>query len=278
LATTQSGQVAHAIQQATGCEVELVVISTRGDQIQDRPLQDVGGKGLFTLELEEALRDGSVDLAVHSLKDMPTDDPPGLTLQAIPERADPRDVLVGKRLEDLKPGAIVGTGSVRRRLQLLALRPDLDIRGIRGNVDTRIRKMRDGAYDAIVLAAAGLARLGRSDEIDQAFSLEEMIPAVGQGALAVQCRRDDPRVHRLLDAIHHPPTATCVAAERSFLHTVSGGCSAPAACHAVFEGDQVRGEGFWAADEDSPGRRKVLRTDPMHVVAMGRALAKALTA
>ena len=278
LATTQSGQVAAAITEATGQDVELVIITTRGDRVQDRPLQEVGGKGLFTAELEEALRKGAIDLAVHSLKDMPTEDPPGLTIQAIPTRVDPRDVLVGKSLEALEPGAIVGTGSVRRRLQLLALRPDLHVRGIRGNVDTRIQKMHEGHYDAIVLAAAGLARLGRSSEVAQALSVDQMIPAVGQGALAVQCRREDPRVQRILDAIHDPMTATCVAAERSFLRTVSGGCSAPAACHAVVEGDLIRADGFWAADESSEGLRRTMRTDPMHVVAMGRALATALKA
>jgi len=276
LATTQSRQVATAITEATGWSVDLVIISTRGDRVQDRPLQEVGGKGLFTAELEEALRSGAVDLAVHSLKDMPTDDAPGLTIQAIPRREDPRDVLVGSALDALAPGAVVGTGSIRRRLQLLRLRPDLQIRGIRGNVDTRIQKVRDGLYDAVVLAAAGLARLGRLDEADHVFAVEEMVPAVGQGALAVQCRREDPRVQRVLDAVHHPETATCVAAERSFLHTVSGGCSAPAACHAVVDGELIRADAFWAPDEGSAGRREIMRTDPMHVVAMGRALARSI--
>jgi len=276
LATTQSGQVAAAITAATGVAVELVIITTRGDKIQDRPLQQVGGKGLFTKELEDSLLDGGVDLAVHSMKDMPTDNPDGLTIQAIPKRVDPRDVLVGKTLGELGRGAVVGTGSIRRRLQLLALRPDLDIRGIRGNVDTRIQKMRDGQYEAIVLAAAGLARLGKSDEVAQALEVDEMIPAVGQGALAIQCRSEDPEVQGILNAIHDAETATCVAAERSFLTTVSGGCSAPACCHAVVDGDLIRLDGFWAPDDATAGTRRMARTDPMHVVAAGRALALAL--
>ncbi len=265
--------MAAAITEATGVPVELVIITTRGDLIQDRSLQEVGGKGLFTKELEDALLSGAVDFAVHSMKDMPTDNPPGLTIQAVPKRVDPRDVLVGKPLDELGPGAVVGTGSIRRRLQLLMLRPDLEIRGIRGNVDTRVQKMRDGQYETIVLAAAGLARLGRSSDVCQALEVDQMIPAVGQGALAVQARREDPEVHKILDAIHDEETALCIAAERSFLETISGGCSAPAACHAVMDGAHIRAEGFWAADDGSQAKRATLRADTLHAVSMGRALA-----
>ncbi len=276
LARTQSQQVADAITAATGVAVELVIIKTTGDRVQDRPLQQVGGKGLFTKEIEEALLDGRVDFAVHSMKDMPTENPPELEIAAVPERVDPRDVLIGARLADLPKGAVVGTGSVRRQLQLRAVRPDLELRGIRGNVDTRIAKQRAGEYDAIVLAAAGITRLGKQDEITDFIDVDTMIPAVGQGALAIQCRRDDAATKALLDTIHHPPTAICVTAERAFLEAVSGGCSAPAACHAVWDGDEVVATGVWAATDADEARRLTLRTDALHVVAMGRDLARRL--
>jgi hydroxymethylbilane synthase len=277
LALTQSGHVAEAVTAATGRPVELVVISTRGDRVTDRPLQEVGGKGLFTLELEEAMRAGDIHFAVHSLKDMPTEDAEGLTIACIPPRVDPRDGLVGSTLDALKPGAVVGTGSIRRHLQLKARRPDLDIRGIRGNVDTRIQKMRDGQYDAIVLAMAGLTRLGIEDVADEPLSVDTMIPAVGQGALAVQCRRDDDEVLAVLDQIHDRRSAACVEAERSFLIGISGGCSVPAAAHAVWDGDEIAIRGFFAPDGET-GRHAELKGDPLHVVAMGRELAKQLKA
>ncbi len=273
LARTQSQQVADAITAASGVAVELVIIKTTGDRVQDRPLREVGGKGLFTKEIEDALIEGRVDFAVHSMKDMPTDNPPELEIASVPERVDPRDVLIGARLADLSEGAVVGTGSVRRQLQLRALRPDLVLKGIRGNVDTRIAKQQAGDYDAIVLAAAGLTRLGKQDEISDALDVEAMIPAVGQGALALQCRRDDVATKAILDKIHHEPSAICVAAERAFLEAVSGGCSAPAACHAVWDGDEIVAAGVWAIDERSEPKRLMLRTDPLHAPAMGRDLA-----
>jgi hydroxymethylbilane synthase len=275
LALTQSGQVAAAITAATGHEVELVVISTRGDRVQDRPLQEVGGKGLFTKELEDAMLAGDIHFAVHSMKDMPTDDPPGLIIACIPERVDPRDGLVGARLDDLDRGAVVGTGSIRRKLQLEALRPDLEIRGIRGNVDTRIAKQQAGDYDAIVLAMAGLTRLGMADAAAEPLSPEAMIPAVGQGALAVQARGDDRETLAILEAIHHGPTAVCVAAERAFLVAIAGGCSVPAAAHAVWDGDRIRITGCFAP-EGGEMRRATLAGDPLHVAAMGRQLAQQL--
>ncbi|MEQ1503019.1 MAG: hydroxymethylbilane synthase [Myxococcota bacterium] len=274
LATTQSGMVAAALTAATGVQVELVIIKTRGDQIADRPLQAVGGKGLFTKELEDALLAGEIDLAVHSMKDMPTEMPPGLTIGAVPARVDPRDVLVGARLADLAPGATVGTGSVRRSLQLRTLRPDLEIRGIRGNVDTRIEKQRRGEYAAVMLALAGLTRLGRAADATEALSVDQMVPAVGQGALAVQCREGDARVLPLLDTIHDRETGACVAAERAFLIEVQGGCSAPAACHARWVDGLVVADAVWAADERGPVVRAQLRADPLHVHALGTELAR----
>lgn len=276
LALTQSGIVATAIREATGVPVELVTIKTKGDRVTDRPLQEVGGKGLFTKEIEHALLEERVDFAVHSMKDMPTDNPAGLVIACVPERVDPRDALVGSRLSDLRKGAVVGTGSVRRALQLRAIRPDLQVRGIRGNVGTRIGKQQAGEYDAILLAMAGLARLRRTEVVDEALSVDTMIPAVGQGALAVQCRRGDRRVEALLETIHHEPTAQCVTAERAFLSAVSGGCSAPAACHAVFDGGLVHARAVWAADEDAAPRTLELRADALHVHAMGTELARRL--
>ncbi len=231
LALTQSQQVADAITAASGVEVELVTISTRGDRIQDRPLPEIGGKGLFTLELERALLDGSIDLAVHSLKDLPTEDPDGLVLGAIPVRVDARDALVGTTIEDLEAGAVVGSGSLRRRVQILAVRPDVQVSDIRGNVPTRLLKRDEGQYDATILAMAGLIRLGIERPDVNPLPVEVMVPAVGQGALGVQCRAGDARVLGVLALIEDSETRTAVAGERTFLSTYGGGCNVPAGCH-----------------------------------------------
>ncbi len=218
-----------------GLTVEIEPFVTKGDKTLDKPLPQIGGKGLFTLELEEALRDGRIQLAVHSLKDLPVENADGLTLGAIVGRADVRDALVAKNgwtLETLPKGAVVGTSSLRRQAQLLAARPDLQIRSIRGNVGTRVSKVIDGDYDAAVLAAAGLTRLGLDEQISQWLPLETMLPAPGQGALAVQCRADDSTTLRLLEAIDQPKVRACVTAERSFLHHLDGGCSTPVAAYA----------------------------------------------
>ena len=222
--------------------------------------------------------DESVDLAVHSMKDMPTENPAGLVIAAIPERVDPRDALVGRTLDALAPGSVVGTGSVRRALQLRALRPDLEIRGIRGNVATRIAKQRSGEYDSVVLAMAGLQRLARLAEVAAPLETDQMVPAVGQGALAIQCRAADTPVLSVLESIHHEPTAVCVGTERSFLEAVSGGCSAPAACHTVLEGDLLLTVGVLAEDEHGVARRLALRSDRLHGIPLGRDLARRLTA
>jgi hydroxymethylbilane synthase len=278
LATTQSGHVARAIEAATGLTVELVIIKTRGDQITDRPLQAVGGKGLFTKEIEDAMLNGEVDFAVHSMKDMPTESPEGLVIASVPVRVDARDALIGSTLAALPEGAVVGTGSVRRALQLRAARPDLVIRGIRGNVETRINKQRSGEYAAILLALAGLKRLGREADVTEALDPSVMIPAVGQGALAVQCRRADDEVLRALEAIHDADTGVCVAAERAFLVEIQGGCSAPAAAHAQLVDGQVIIEGVWAEDERGPVRRERLVGDALHVHALGTELARRVRA
>lgn len=220
------------------CEVEPFI--TKGDKTLDQPLPQMGGKGLFTLELEESLRAGRIDLAIHSLKDLPVGNASELMLGAIVGRADVRDVLIasdGYTLATLPDGAFVGTSSLRRQAQLLRIRPDLDVRSIRGNVETRMRKVSEGKYDATVLAAAGVTRLGLGTQISEYLSLESMLPAPGQGALAVQCRADDEATLDLLAAIHQPDVAAAVTAERSFLHHLDGGCSTPVAALATSTAD-----------------------------------------
>jgi hydroxymethylbilane synthase len=211
------------------------MITTQGDRILDRPLPEIGGKGLFTQELESELYQGEVHAAVHSLKDLPVEDPPGLCLGAIPARGEVRDALVSARgftLGNLPEGARVGTSSLRRSAQLLRLRPDLRIEPLRGNVDTRLRKAQNGLYDAILLAGAGLVRLGLADQVSQWIPLEEVLPAPGQGALAVQCRTEDSHTLRLLAAIEDVPSRRAVLAERAFLAGLGGGCSLPVAAYA----------------------------------------------
>ncbi len=236
------------------CRDEVII--TRGDKILDKPLPQIGGKGLFTAELEAALHSGRVQAAVHSLKDLPTEMPAGLRLGAILRRAEPRDALVSKggfTLESLPSAAVVGTSSLRRAAQLLALRPDLQIASIRGNVETRLRKLMEGEYDAVVFAAAGLQRLGLAQEIGgmmHLLTLDEMLPAPGQGALAVQCRADDEETLRLLAAIHDPETAAAVTAERAFLSGLGGGCSVPVGAYARLVADgRLRLEALVAAPD-----------------------------
>ena len=224
--------------------VEIEVISTKGDKLLDAPLAKLGDKGLFTKELEAALLDGRIDVAVHSAKDMPTEVPEGLAIIAFTEREDVRDVFVadpellaargpgGFTIDDVPRGARVGSSSLRRRSQLLALRPDLDVVDIRGNVETRMRKVVDEGMAGTVLAAAGLARLGRSDAVAFAFAFDEMLPAVGQGALAIEARADHPLRRELHAALDHRPSALAVAAERALLGTLEGGCQVPIAAHA----------------------------------------------
>jgi len=217
------------------CEIEPIV--THGDRTQasGEPLPEIGGKGLFTAELEQALRDGRIDLAVHSLKDLPTEDAPGLALGAICLREDARDCLVardGLALEQLPPGAAIGTSSLRRSAQLRGMRHDVVIGSIRGNVDTRIRKVHEGAFDAVVLAAAGIRRLGRERDVTDWFEPERMVPAPGQGALALQCRADDGETLALLAKVDDAGAHAEGIAERAFLRTLDAGCTAPVGAHA----------------------------------------------
>jgi hydroxymethylbilane synthase len=234
--------------EALGASVRLEIIKTQGDKILDRPLALVGGKGLFVKEIEEALADGRVDLAVHSMKDVPAALLPGLTLAAVSAREDPRDALcapAGGTLAGLPPGATVGTSSVRRVAQLKARRPDLRFTALRGNVDTRLRKLAEGEVDAVVLAAAGLRRLGLDEHITE---LLDLVPAIGQGILAFETRAGDDEVIDLVRrALHDDDTAVCAAAERAFLARLEGGCQTPMACHAVLVGGTVEAHGLVAS-------------------------------
>jgi hydroxymethylbilane synthase len=217
-----------------GHEVELRAITTTGDRLLDRRLEAVGGKGAFLKEIEDALLAREVDLAVHSLKDVPTVLPDRLALCAILERADPRDALLssGPRLAELRAGATVGTTSLRRRALVRALRPDVVLADLRGNVDTRIQRLREGRFDAILLAMAGLARLSRAGEATQALDPRQFVPAPGQGAIALECRDDDAAVRGAVAPLDHAPTARAIAAERSFLEALGGGCNVPLGAHA----------------------------------------------
>jgi hydroxymethylbilane synthase len=247
LALTQAGLVRDALAAAVPAlgipdAIEIVSIRTTGDAIQDRPLAEAGGKGLFVKEIEEALLARRIDAAVHSMKDMPTLQPPGLEIAAFLPREDARDVLIAgevRRIADLRRGAIVGTSALRRRAQLLHLRPDLEIVNLRGNVDTRLAKREAGVVEATLLALAGLKRLGMA-HVGTPVPEEEILPAVGQGAVCIECRADDARTRAWLAAIDHKPTAICVAAEHAMLAVLDGSCRTPIAGHAVLTGDSLR--------------------------------------
>ena len=225
-----------------GLLVTLVPMVSRGDKLLDSPLSKIGGKGLFVKELETALLENEADIAVHSMKDVPMDFPEGLGLFCICEREDPRDAFVSNTyasLDDLPQGSVVGTSSLRRQAQLLTRRPDLNIRFLRGNVNTRLAKLDAGEYDAIILAAAGLIRLGFEDRITSAISIDDSLPAGGQGAVGIECRSADTEIHALLAPLHHADTAVRVTAERALNKHLNGGCQVPIACYAVLEGDQI---------------------------------------
>jgi hydroxymethylbilane synthase len=242
LALWQAEHVQALLKQRFGLDVGLLGMTTRGDQILDRTLSKVGGKGLFVKELETALEEGRAHLAVHSLKDVPMDMPPGFALAAVLEREDPRDALVSNRyasLAELPQGAKVGTSSLRRVVLLRALRPDLQIEPLRGNLDTRLRKLDEGQYDAIVLAAAGLKRLGLAERIRAVFDPSEMLPAAGQGALGLEVLADAGPLRAQLAELIHRPTWLAVHAERAVSRALGGSCSMPLAAHAVWQGDAL---------------------------------------
>ncbi|MGZ4490134.1 MAG: hydroxymethylbilane synthase [Nocardioidaceae bacterium] len=285
LARTQSGQVADALRTALGRDAELVEVTTEGD-VSTAPLASLGGVGVFVSALREALLRGDIDIAVHSLKDLPTYPQDGITLAAVPVREDPRDVVVardGLTLGELPPGSKVGTGSLRRAAQLHALGLGLEVVGIRGNVDTRIRKVHDGEVDAVLLARAGVARIGRLDEVTEVIDPLQMLPAPGQGALAVECRSGDvDLVARVHDALDDPRTRAAVEAERTVLADLEAGCSAPVgALGDIAEGDE--GDELWVrATVLAPDGGRAVRMSatgtPDDAVGVGRRLAAEMLA
>jgi hydroxymethylbilane synthase len=260
---------------ARGIETRIEIIKTTGDKITDVPLAQVGSKGLFTKEIEEALLDKSIDLAVHSLKDLPTELPEGLTIAAVPVRADARDAIVGRKLQDLPPGSIVGTSSLRRIAQLKRIRPDLTFEPIRGNLDTRLRKLDEGLYQAIVLAAAGLTRLGWSDRIADVFPPSVVCPAPGQGALGIETLHAGAGYDACV-ALDHPWTRFAVTAERAMLAELGGGCQIPIGAHAEIEDNTLKLVGIVAATDGSEIVRGTAEGDLTRPQAIGRELGKAL--
>ncbi len=281
LALTQSRQVAARIEAETGERVDLRVIRTEGDLVLDQPLSAIGGKGLFTKELDEALLEGEIDLAVHSLKDLPTDLPDGLSLGAVPEREDPRDVLVGPEgrpmtLDTLPRGGRVGTSSLRRMALLRLHRPDLEVAEIRGNLDTRLRKVDEGAYDAIVLAAAGLRRLGWEGRIHEHLDPGSWLPAPAQGALGVVVHTGKLMGASWLRTLDHPASRSAVSAERSLLHTLEAGCHLPVAALAIPFGDQLRLRALVADPEGKQLVRAEGSAPRSDSVALGRTVAARL--
>lgn len=243
-----------------GLEVELVTFTTQGDKILDTPLAKIGGKGLFVKELEAAMLDGRADIAVHSMKDVPMEFPEGLGLEVICEREQPTDAFVSntyKSFNDLPQGAHVGTSSLRRQCQLLAARPDLKISSLRGNVQTRLGKLDNGDYDAIILASAGLIRLELKDRIAEHISDEISLPAGGQGAVGIECRTDDERVKALLAPLNHPATASRVLAERALNRRLEGGCQVPIACFATLDNDELHLRGLVGSEDGT----EIIRTE-----------------
>ena len=282
LAVTQSGWVKSRIETAwPETRVELVKITTKGDKILDVPLAKVGGKGLFVKEIEDALLAGEVDLAVHSMKDVPTELPDGLHIGIIPERETPLDVYISVRypaIADLPQQASVGTSSLRRKSQLAALRPDLCITDLRGNIDTRLRKLDEGVYDAIILAGAGLHRLGLQHRATVPLDPEQMLPAISQGALGIELRRDDQELLAGLRFLHHLETAIAVDAERAFLLRLQGGCQVPIGAHAIVADNTVSLTGLIASVDGRQLLRDTLAGPVDQAAILGTHLAETLLA
>jgi hydroxymethylbilane synthase len=282
LALWQAEYVKARLEQAhPGLIVSLVPMVSRGDKLLDAPLAKIGGKGLFVKELETALLENEADIAVHSMKDVPMDFPEGLGLYCICEREDPRDAFVSNTfdsLDALPAGSVVGTSSLRRQAQLLARRPDLKIQFLRGNVNTRLAKLDAGEYDAIILAAAGLIRLGFEDRIRASISAEDSLPAGGQGAVGIECRTADTEVHALLALLHHADTADRVSAERALNKRLNGGCQVPIACYALLEGDDLWLRGLVGQPDGGQLLRAEARAPREQAEALGVQVAEALLA
>jgi hydroxymethylbilane synthase len=283
LALWQAEHVAKLLREAhSGLEIQLVPLLTQGDRIQDRTLAAIGGKGLFIKELEVAIEDLRADIAVHSMKDVPADLPDGLAIEAVLTRADTRDALVTTsgiaRLEDLPQNAVVGTSSLRRQAQLRALRPDLRIESLRGNVDTRIRKLEAGGMDAIVLACAGLVRLGLESRITARLDPQICLPAVTQGVIGIECRRSDARTAGLLQALEDRATRKVMDAERAFAARLGGSCQSPIAAYAELDADRIRLRGLVAEPDGSRLLRDSATGDAKNPAAIGRQLADRMLA
>jgi len=268
-----------------GLSVELNIIKTTGDRILDVPLAQVGGKGLFVKEIEEAMLAGEADIAVHSMKDVPTEFPEGLYLPVIREREDPRDAFIAPlrngvpaiaSFRDLPRGATIGTSSLRRACQLLNLRPDLKIVQLRGNLDTRLRKLDEGQFDAIILAAAGVKRLGWHNRITETLAPEISLPAIGQGAVGIECRQDDAMVNALIAPLNHPATATCVRAERALLKRLEGGCQVPIAGYATIQDNRLVLNGLVGSIDGTTLVRETMTGDPTDPETLGTDLAETL--
>lgn len=262
-----------------GLVVELVGMSTQGDRILDTPLAKIGGKGLFVKELEQGMLEGHADLAVHSMKDVPVTLPEGLHLAVIMEREDPRDAFVSNRYNDVSQlplGARVGTASLRRQLQLTAYRPDLEILSLRGNVNSRLAKLDAEQYDAIILASAGLKRLGFDKRISSYMTPEQSLPAIGQGAIGIECRYGDERVNRLIAPLNHAETAICVTSERAMNRRLMGGCQVPIAGYAQMDGDGLRMRGLVGEVDGSEVIRAERRERPANAELLGLAVAEDL--
>ncbi len=261
-------------------EIELNKIKTTGDKILDVPLAQVGGKGLFVKEIEEAMLRGEADLAVHSMKDVPTELPEGLHLSTITKREDPRDAFIAregiKSFNDLPHGANIGTSSLRRICQLLNRRPDLKITQLRGNVDTRIRKLDEGEFDSIILATAGVKRLGHEEKITEKLSVDVSLPAIGQGAVGIECRRDDKFTNNLLKPLDHYETSVCVRAERSFLKKLEGGCQVPIAAYAQLKDGEVVIEGLVGSIDGKILLKATMQGKPEDADRIGTELAENL--
>jgi hydroxymethylbilane synthase len=277
LARWQADHVAVLAQKAEpGLEVDTVVVETSGDRRRDVPIWELGGKGVFVKEVQAAVLEGRADVAVHSAKDLPSLTPDGLVIGAVPERADVRDALVGSILADLAPGATVASGSLRRRAQLAHARPDLRFEGLRGNIATRLARVDQADVDAVVMAAAALDRLGLSERIAERLDPDAMLPQVGQGALAVECRAGDTDTRCLLDRIEHTPSRRAVDAERGFLAELGGDCSVPAAAHATLAGDRLRVRALVASADGRTVLRHELAGPAASGAALGRSVARQL--
>jgi hydroxymethylbilane synthase len=282
LALWQAGHVAERVRAAhAGLVVELVPMTTQGDRVRDRPLAEVGGKGLFVKELERAIADGRADIAVHSMKDVPSVMPPEMSIAAVLPRANPLDAFVSvryRRLEELPAGARIGSSSPRRQALLRHARPDLAVEPLRGNVDTRLRRLDAGELDAVLLACAGLERLGFAGRISEVLDAERFVPAVGQGVIGIECRADDARSRALTAALHDAPTALCLGAERAYAARLEGSCHSPIAAHASLDGETLHLHAFIGAPDGGQSYRDALAGPATQPAELGCTLAERMLA